>query len=114
VVLESAYPVCKTETMMDFSFKNTLASITNPNPGRDWSVALAILILLFVLLFAYAAYLFVGLRWGDLTGHAQIPQTQQPTVTRGKLESVLETYRARKANFEAGNFGPSGLFDPAE
>lgn len=98
--------------MSKFSFEEVMRSIATPHPARDWSIALVIIVMTFVGFVAYAGYLFVGIRWGGLTGESSIQSVSPPTITRGELDSALETYRVRRANFESRNFGIPGVTDP--
>lgn len=86
------------------NIKELLMSLGRPFPARDWTIAMSVVVLVFLILVAYASYLFIGLRWGNLTGVANSTPEKEEVVTRGELTSVLEIYRVRKANFESGNF----------
>lgn len=97
-----------------FSLLNFFRSLITPQPARDWAIALVILMFVFVGLVAYAGYLFIGIRWGVVTGEGYAERVPPPSVTRGELESALVAFRERRANFDSRNFGIPGVQDPSE
>lgn len=85
-------------------FKNIPAffvSLAHPNPERDWFIGLSVLSLPVVCFVLYAAYTFFGLQSGFIVNSNPAPFPAQ-TITEEEIDSVLDTYRARKARYEAG------------
>lgn len=79
-------------------------SLITPSPARDWSIALALLLLLFAGLVGYAGYLFVGIRAGTIVGEAPAVSGVLPNVSRADLMNTLEIYRIKRTKFESGEF----------
>ncbi len=94
---------------------NMSASITNllkPHPGRDWLIIFGIMLVVFIAVIAFAAYLFFGIRTGRIVGSSGADTLKQPTVTRGEIDAVLENFRMRQLNFNERNFPLPPLVDP--
>lgn len=87
-------------------------SLTHPNPGRDWSFTLTLVIAVFLLFASYAGYIFFGIQSGLIASRNAIAFPAQ-TVTGEEIQSVLESYRARKANYDAHIEPVLPVTDPA-
>ena len=100
--------------MKKFSLKEFLLSFITPLPARDWFVLLCLTGILFLVFVSYAGYLFLGIRAGTIVGSADTERPALPTVSRGDLTKTLETYRTRKANYDARNFPRPTLVNPSK
>jgi len=78
------------------------ASLAHPNPERDWFFTLAFLLLPAACFALYAAYTFFGLQSGFIVSSSPAPFPAQ-TITEEEIQSVLNSYRARKARYDAGS-----------
>jgi len=93
--------------------KNLFASFREPDPSRDWLLSLAGAGTIFLVLFAYAAFVFVSIQSGAIFSGIHAPVPQIP-LTRGDLEDALATYQARQVNYAAHNLPTPPLVDPAK
>ena len=89
-----------------------LASLTRPYPARDWFAALIVVFIAFLGSVFYAGYLLIGIQTGGAIHATPSEQQSQPSVTKGDIQKVLETYRARRVNYEAHNLPIQPLKDP--
>lgn len=89
---------------MTDKLQHFFSSLITPFPARDWAISLVILIMLFVGLVAYAAYLFTGIRAGTIVGEAPAVSGALPNVSRADLMNTLEIYRLKRAKFDSGEF----------
>jgi|CXWL01.1.fsa_nt_gi hypothetical protein len=97
-----------------FSLKEFALAFVTPLPARDWFVILCLTLLLFIGCVSYAGYLFIGIRGGTIIGSAQSDRPVLPKVSRADLTKILDTYRVRKANYEARNFPRPTLTNPSK
>lgn len=86
------------------SLQQFFSSLVTPFPARDWMIALVLLIIFFIGLVSYAAYLFVGIRAGTIVGEAPAVSGVLPNVSRADLMNTLEIYRIKRTKFESGEF----------
>ncbi len=98
---------------MTFSrIKQLLASFAEPDPRRDWFVALIALVLLFLAFWAYAAFLFFSILSGTVFAGGGRP-APHITVTRADIQNTLATYQTRQVNYAAHNLPAPPVVDPA-
>ncbi len=79
-------------------------SFTRPYPDRDWTLVLSVALLGFLAATIFATYLFWGIRSGTIIGNAAGTPIVSQNVSRADMQSVIDAYRIRKANYEARNF----------
>ncbi len=89
-----------------------LVSFARPNPSRDWFLTLMFLFIPLIIFICYAAYLFFGIQSGFIV-HTETVSFPAQTITEGEIQSVLNAYRARKANYEADREPLLPIVDPA-
>ena len=89
------------------------SSLKEPHPSRDWLFTLIFLATLLLSLTLFASYLFFGIESGSIVTPSTVATSSAPSVTRGEIEKVLESYRARKLNYNANNFLVIPLQDPS-
>jgi hypothetical protein len=70
---------------MTDKLQHFFSSLITPFPARDWAISLVILMILFVGLVGYAAYLFTGIRAGTIVGEAPAVSGALPNVSRADL-----------------------------
>ena len=102
---------------IDFNIdlNKVFAALTRPSPARDWLVTLALFAVVGLAGIAYGSYLFIGMELGDVTGVDQSTSGSGPTITSAQIEKVLAVYRARRANFESGDYAaPVATSTPAK
>ncbi len=100
--------------MKQISLKDVALAFITPLPARDWFVILCLTILLFVACVSYAGYLFLGIQGGTIVGTVSTERPPLPSVSRADLTKTLETYRIRKANYDARNFPRPALVNPSK
>ena len=93
-------------------FNAFLASLTRPYPARDWFAVLIVVFVAFLGSVLFAGYLLVGIRSGGAIQAIPAEAQSQPSVTKGDIQKVLETYRTRRVNYEAHNLPIQPLADP--
>ncbi len=95
------------------SIGRLLVSLTHPEPSRDWFFALVLIFVVFFGLTFYAVYIFFAVQSGTLFvigAGSGVPVS----VTRGDIESVLDTYRTRSVNYAAHNLPAPPVVDPVK
>lgn len=93
--------------------KNAVSSLTQPNPLRDWFIVLCLLVALLLTLIGVSVYFFVGIQSGGILGEPDTEIKRTQTVSRKTLEDVVNTYEARRVNYEAGNISAPDVRDPS-
>ncbi len=88
-------------------------SLRATHPARHWLLVLLFAGFLLLCEFAYAGYLFYGIRSGSIVGTADMSAISTTTVTGADIEKVLVLYRARKNDLDTKNFNLPPLSDPA-
>ena len=83
-----------------------------PNPTRDWASVLVIGLIIFVAAVGWGVYVFVGIKSGALIEAGSTTTTPPAPLSRAEIQKVLDIYRARAANYQAGNFPSYPLNDP--
>ena len=89
------------------------SSLKQAHPSRDWFLVLIFLATLLLSLTLFASYLFFGIESGSIVAPSHVATSSAPSVTRGEIGKVLESYRARKLNYNADNFLTIPLQDPS-
>ncbi len=92
----------------------SIRSIMTPHPGRDWFVALLIVVLIGLGLAGVALYYFIGLESGAIASEGVGATTPTPSVSRADLEKVLTLYKTRALNYQSGNIRTPNVSDPAK
>lgn len=88
-----------------------IRGLGRPYPARDWFLILGVGLAVFLCGVGMAVYLFLGVKTGSLLGEGTA--TPPPsTLSRDKMQNVLERYGERLANFDSGNFGTYQFADP--
>ncbi|MES2134695.1 MAG: hypothetical protein V4449_00425 [Patescibacteria group bacterium] len=88
------------------------ASSMQPNPERHWFLVLVIALVPFLFFIAYAGYIFFGIQSG-LIVNANVASFPAQVVTSDEIDSVLTSYRIRKAMYDANSELPLPIVDPA-
>ena len=91
-----------------------MASLLKPHPGRDWMIIFILTLMIGIACMVIAGYLFIGIRSGTIVGESYADDLKPPQITRGEIEKVLETSKARALNFNERNFPLPTLFDPSK
>lgn len=91
---------------------NFSAALLQPNPERDWFIVLSIAFVPFIFFISYATYLFFSVQ-SSLTLDKTTAAFPAETITAEEIQSVLETYRSRKARYEINVVPsvPTGTFN---
>lgn len=95
------------------SIKRFIASLAQPDPSRDWLVALAFASLIGFLLLLYAVFLFYSIQSGSAFSEPKAVAPEMP-LTRASLEDTVNAYQARQTNYAAHNLPAPVLVDPAK
>lgn len=87
-------------------------SLGSPHPARDWMLALSLAVLVGFGVIGYAGYFYFGITTGNLIGAGSEVRPQPVSLTKGKLDQLIETYQTRLVDFEAGALPTFKVADP--
>ena len=87
-------------------------ALVRPSPARDWTITLAVLLLLALVLAGVGTFYFIGIRSGAIIVPQVAEQPPMPGVSRDAMSVVIKVYEERALNYESGNIRAPQVVDP--